>query len=163
VPARGQYAAGVTDLAQCISRSCTTGWLDWVHGQLWLTPAGLIRRRLTMAESKANGLGPTVSEPLITVDVSAFDTVRLLAEHRTNKILYFDAVSRARLVKGVTADGLRLTMRDGAHHKLLWLTRDPAYAILAAALPGALGIDSSCRDEPAAPSQESGKTPKASS
>jgi hypothetical protein len=92
-----------------------------------------------MAESKANRLGPTVSAPLPSVDVSEFDSARLLAEHHTNKVLYFDAVSRARLVRGVTAHGLRLTMRDGAHHKLLWLTRDPAYVILAAALPTVLG------------------------
>lgn len=28
-----------------ISISCTTGWLDWVHGELWLAGDGILRRR----------------------------------------------------------------------------------------------------------------------
>ena len=31
-------------MAECVTRSCTTGWLDWIHGELWLTPTGLIPR-----------------------------------------------------------------------------------------------------------------------
>jgi hypothetical protein len=62
-----------------------------------------------------------------------------LLEHPTNKVIPFDAVARARLVRGMTTDGLKLTMHDGTRHKLLWLSRDPAYRILGAALPAMLG------------------------
>jgi hypothetical protein len=127
------------NLAWCISRSCTTGWSDWVHGELWLLPTALVRRRLSMYKSKANSRGPTVGIPLPSVDVSEFDLVQVLAEHPTNKLVFFDVVLRAQLVKGVTANGLRLIMRDGSRHKLLWLTSDPAYEVLAAVLPYHLG------------------------
>jgi hypothetical protein len=126
-------------MARCISRSCTTGWLDWVHGELWLLPAVLLRRRLSWAESKQHGLGPTVVEPIARAAASEFELARLLAEHPTNKAVSFDTVARARLVRGITADGLRIVTHDGARHKLLWLPRDPAYDILAATLPTILG------------------------
>ncbi|MBQ0896762.1 hypothetical protein KBX37_27340 [Micromonospora sp. U56] len=129
----------MADLAQCLSRSCTTGWLDWVHGELWLSPVGLIRRRLSWSESKSHGLGPTVGTPLPESALGSFDLATLLAEHPTNKVIYFDAVVTARLVKGRTSDALRLAMSDGDRHKLLWLRRDPAYEILSNSLPAALG------------------------
>lgn len=129
----------MTGLARCLSRSCTTGWLDWVHGELWLSPAGLIRRRLTWNESKAHRLGPTVGEPLPEALFSDADLTRVTSAHPSNKVINFDAVARARLVRGVTADALRLAMRDGTRHKLLWLPRDPAYRVLIATLPAALG------------------------
>ncbi|MCW3818643.1 hypothetical protein ONA91_29810 [Micromonospora sp. DR5-3] len=83
-----------------MSRSCTTGWLDWVHGELWLSPLGLIRRRLSWSESKSHGLGPTVGTPLPESALGSFDLATLLAEHPTNKVIYFDAVVTAQLVKG---------------------------------------------------------------
>ncbi|GAA1400122.1 hypothetical protein GCM10009662_21170 [Catellatospora coxensis] len=129
----------VITVAECISRSCTTGWLDWVHGELWLTPTGLVRRRLSRAESRANGLGPTVTAPLPRAELPEAALTRVLAEHATNKVVTFESVDRARLVRGVTAHGLRLVLRDGSRHKLLWLTRDPAYGILADVLPSVLG------------------------
>ncbi|MGN9893802.1 hypothetical protein [Micromonospora sp. L31] len=129
----------MADLAQCLSKSCTTGWLDWVHGELWLSPVGLIRRRLSWSESKSHGLGPTVGTPLPESALGSFDLATLLAEHPTNKVIYFDAVVAARLVKGRTSDALRLAMSDGDRHKLLWLRRDRAYEILSNSLPAALG------------------------
>ena len=83
------------DVAECVTRSCTTGWFDWIHGELWLTPTGLIRRRLSLEESRAHGLGPTVGQPLERADVSGFDLDRLLAEHSTNKVIAFSDVARA--------------------------------------------------------------------
>jgi hypothetical protein len=127
------------DMAECVTRSCTTGWFDWIHGELWLTPTGLIRRRLSLEESRTHGLGPTVGQPLKRADVSEFDLNRLLAEHPTNKVIVFSDVAHARLVRGVTAHGLRVRMLDGRRHKLLWLTRDPTYQILDKALHAALG------------------------
>jgi hypothetical protein len=128
----------MTGTAQCLSRSCTTGWLDWIHGELWLSPTTLIRRRLTWTESTKHRLGPTVGEPLPQTQFHDPDLARLLAEHPTNKVIRFDSIATARLVRGVTTDGLRLTMHDGTRHKLLWLPRDPASKILRAVLPAVL-------------------------
>ena len=127
------------NVAECVTRSCTTGWFDWIHGELWLTPTALVRRRLSLEKTGAHGLGPTVGQPLERADVSELDLDRLLAEHPTNKVIAFSDVARARLVRGVTAHGLRVRMLDGRRHKLLWLTRDPAYQILGEALHAALG------------------------
>ncbi|MEV4534523.1 hypothetical protein AB0J82_11905 [Asanoa sp. NPDC049518] len=127
------------NVAQCVTRSCTTGWLDWIHGELWLTPTGLIRQRLSLEETIAHELGPTVSQPLERAEVTEFDLDGLLAEHPTNKVIAFADVADARLVRGFAAHGLRLRMLDGRRHKLLWLTRDPAYQILDEALHSALG------------------------
>jgi hypothetical protein len=129
----------LNDEAWCISRSCTTGWLDWVHGQLWLLPTGLLRRRMSLAETRANGYDPTVAVPPPRAPVVDFDLTRIAAEHRTNKVIPFEAVARARLVRGLTTDALRLTLRDTTPHRLLWLTRDPAYDILMRVLPALLG------------------------
>jgi hypothetical protein len=110
-----------------------------VHGELWLLPTGLIRRRLNLTESRQHGLGPTVTPPLPQADPAEFDVATVLAAHPTNKALSFDDIRQARLVKGVTTHALRLAMRAGARHKLLWLARDPAYEVLSAALPPVLG------------------------
>jgi hypothetical protein len=129
----------VSELARCLSRSCTTGWLDWVHGELWLLPTGLVRIRLSMAETKQHGLGPTVPPELPQTDPGRFDFAQVRAGHPTNKAIHFDAIARANLARGIGSHGLRLVLRDGAKHKLLWLARDPAYAVLAATLPDLLG------------------------
>ncbi|WP_203911548.1 hypothetical protein [Rhizocola hellebori] len=129
----------MTDVALCLSKSCTTGWLDWVHGELWLTHTGLIRRRLSWNESASHGFGPTVGTPPPESALSSFDPAALLAEHPTNKVIYFDAVVAARLKQGITTDALRLGMSDGSRHRLLWLRRDPAYEVLSNVLPATLG------------------------
>lgn len=125
--------------ARCISRSCTTGWLDWVHGELWLLPDGLIRRRLSLAETRANGLTRTVPAPLPTADPAGFDPAAVLAGHRTNKVIAFAEIASARLKRGRTADALRLSMVDGTRHRLLWLVADPAHDVLSTVLPRQLG------------------------
>ncbi|EWC59884.1 hypothetical protein UO65_4887 [Actinokineospora spheciospongiae] len=125
--------------SQLISRSCTTGWADWIHGELWLSPTALVRRRLSFNASRANGYGPSVSDPLPVVPAADLDRGRVLAEHRTNKVIAFGDVGSATLFRGRTAHGLKVVMVGGERHKLLWLVRDPAFAILSGALPAQLG------------------------
>jgi hypothetical protein len=67
--------------------------------------------------------------------VAEFDHSRILAAHRTNKVLPFTDVTAATLFRGRTAHGLNLTMTNGRRHKLLWLVRDPAFHILSETLP----------------------------
>jgi hypothetical protein len=133
----------VTEVAYLISRSCTTGWLDWVHGELWLLPDGLVRSSIgldgTIANSLRSGIGRTVPHPLPHLPATAIDHKRILAAHRTNKVLPYAHIAAATLFRGLTAHGLTLTMTDGRRHKLLWLTRDPAHAVLGETLRAVLG------------------------
>jgi hypothetical protein len=110
-----------------------------VHGELWLLPFALVRRRLGPLATQVNGFGPTVPDEPPWSDVPTDGPAQALAGHRTNKVIPFAAVARAQLVRGITANGLRVGMMDGTRHKLLWLTSDPAYDILAGELPAALG------------------------
>ncbi|BCY11837.1 hypothetical protein [Actinoplanes sp. L3-i22] len=127
------------DVAECVSRSCTTGWLDWIHGELWLTPWALVRRRLTLAETMSNGYGPTVRLPLPQLDAAWLNPGTILSEHHTNKFILYDSIAAAQLVKGTVSGALRITLHDGTRHKLLWLNNDPAHAVLFAHLPAVLG------------------------
>ncbi|MER5277486.1 hypothetical protein ABT025_17240 [Streptomyces sp. NPDC002809] len=116
--------------ARLLTRSCTTGWGDWIHGELWLLPSSLVRRRLGFTATLANAKGPTVVVPLPETDVTAAATARIRAEHRTNKVIPLAGIASAHLRRGITADRLTVRMHDGAQHKLLWLPTDPAYAVL---------------------------------
>lgn len=129
----------MTDDATLISRSWTTGWADWIHGELWLLPDGLARRRLTLRETRANGNRRTVPDPLPRIATQSLTPKLAAADHRTNKLLAFRDIATARLHRGALTDRLALTMRDGKQHKLLWLSRDPAHDILDNALGEALG------------------------
>lgn len=128
------YRGAVDGRARLLTRSCTTGWGDWIHGELWLLPSSLVRRRLGFAATLANRKGPTVVVPLPETDVTAAATARILAEHRTNKVIPLAGIASAHLRHGITADRLTLRMHDETQHKLLWLPTDPAYAVLAQVL-----------------------------
>ncbi|MEV0675444.1 hypothetical protein AB0I60_02860 [Actinosynnema sp. NPDC050436] len=110
-----------------VSRSCTTGWTDWVHGELWLSHGGLVRRRIGLWQTLLNGFGPTVEHPLPERDLDV-DVVR--DEHRTNLVLGWAEVRSADLRRGLVTSRLRLTTRDGTVHHLLFFRVDPAYAVL---------------------------------
>ncbi|MFI7576793.1 hypothetical protein [Micromonospora sp. NPDC049497] len=125
--------------ARLITRSCTTGWADWVHGELWLLPDLLVRRRLTLQETRAHKNGRTVPHPLPEAQAASLPLSEILSAHPTNKVLALDTVAEARLHRGIMTDRLTLTMRDGSCHKLLWLKVDPAYEVLCQALEEPLG------------------------
>ncbi|MEV1144171.1 hypothetical protein [Micromonospora sp. NPDC049799] len=125
--------------ARLITRSCTTGWADWVHGELWLLPNLLVRRRLTLQQTRAHANGRTVPHPLPEVRAASMPLDEILSAHPTNKVLALDTVVEARLHRGLMTDRLAVTMRDGNRHKLLWLKVDPAYEVLCHALAEPLG------------------------
>ncbi|MCZ7423594.1 MULTISPECIES: hypothetical protein [unclassified Micromonospora] len=127
------------ETARLISRSCTTGWADWIHGELWLLPRHLVRRRLTLRETRANKDGRTVPVPLPEVPASSLALRDITSAHRTNKVIPLDEVAEARLHRGILTDRLALKMDDGSRHKLLWLKVDPAHEILGPALGHLLG------------------------
>ncbi len=124
--------------ARLLTSTCTTGWLDWIHGDLWLLPEGLMRIRSGFARTLANshGSGLTAREPYRLI---AHDPAAVLAAHPTNKLIPFSGIATARLHGGVTTSGLEVVMTDGTRHKLLWATWDPARRLLRERLLPLLG------------------------
>jgi hypothetical protein len=125
--------------AKLLAGSCTTGWLDWIHGELWLLPDHLVRVRSGLLRSVLNsqsGSGVTARDPYRLI---GHDPDAVLRAHRTNKVIPFTDIHSARLHGGVTTSGLTLTMTDGTHHKLLWLSTEPARRLLRDRLLPVLG------------------------
>ena len=109
-----------------VTSSCTTGWLDLIHGDLWLLPNGLLRVR--------GGLGATVGhahqrmapdEP-VRREFTPGEIDVLQREHRTNLWIPADTIVSASLFNGPLSGRLSLRLNDGRRLKLLWLRVDRA-------------------------------------
>jgi hypothetical protein len=124
---------GLAGLPVLITRTCTTGWGDWVHGELWSWPSALARVRLPLGHTLGSSAGkPAGPHP------TRLSPEEVRAGHRRNRYLPLDDVARAALHRGVMNDRLGVTMRDGSRHKLLWLRTDSAFEILQERLSAAL-------------------------
>jgi hypothetical protein len=131
-----------------ISRSCTSGWFDWVWGDLWLTEDVLVRLSRGMTETrraarrrKGQGGGSTVTE-MGAIDAMTPDALndRLSADRRNRRALLGE-IRTAKLHRGVLNSRLSLILHDGTRIKLLWLKDDPAHDILKEVLEDRLGAD----------------------
>lgn len=131
-----------------ISRSTTTGWLDWEHGELWLAPDGLLRRRRGWAKSVA-GVGlvhdmlatnadPEIRQPFTSGEVD-------LVVRRGGLWIPAAEIQAARLRPGIITGRLGLTLADGRSVKLLWakstLTYDSLHDAISHWLNGRLALD----------------------
>ncbi|WP_190049865.1 hypothetical protein [Streptomyces lomondensis] len=125
--------------AQLLATTCTTGWLDWIHGELWLLPGHLVRIRGGLLATMVTGFsGPDLAAP-DTHRALAYDPDAIRSAHRTNKVLPLAEIAHARLHGGLTTSGMTLTMADGTRHKLLWMSTEPARRVLRDRLPPLLG------------------------
>jgi hypothetical protein len=131
-----------------LSRASTTGWFDWVWGELWLLPDdGLARLSMglsdTLTAADLQGFsfrGPTVSSGMANnYGVSAEQLKQRIGEKRSNRWIPFDAIRSARLRRGIMCDRLQVELSDGSKSKLLWLQKDPAYDVLSSLLEQQLG------------------------
>jgi hypothetical protein len=124
--------------ARLLTSTCTTGWLDWIHGRLWLLPEGLLRMRGDLMTTLANGFssGLTAQDPYRPI---TYDPATVLAAHPTNKLIPFAGMATARLHGGLTTSGLEVVMTNGTRHKLLWTNWDPARRLLRERLLPLLG------------------------
>ncbi|MCW8097472.1 hypothetical protein [Streptomyces tauricus] len=125
--------------ARLLARTCTTGWLDWIHGELWLLPDALVRVRSGLLDSTVNSVSGSIAMPRDPYTVTAYDPEAILAGHRTNKVIDLAGIDHARLHGGVTTSGLTAHMTDGTHHKLLWNTFEPTRRLLRDRLLPVLG------------------------
>ncbi|MDA0164228.1 hypothetical protein OM076_28415 [Solirubrobacter ginsenosidimutans] len=129
---------------QLLSRSCTTGWADWVWGDLWLRPDALVRVArgwdATRAAAKARrqrGGGSTVDLDMpVPSEAELRDRTAATARSRW---IALDDIEQARLRTGLTTSRLAVVMRDGERMKLLWLKDDPAHDVLQGVLELRLG------------------------
>jgi hypothetical protein len=114
---------------QCalISAGCTTGWTDWIHGELWLCPDGLLRRRLGLVATVLHGMRPTVNpDTRPRQSFSSADVATILSANRRNLWLPWSAIEKARLGIVPGAHELRLWLTTGRQARLLWILMDPS-------------------------------------
>lgn len=123
-----------------ITASSTTGWADWIHGELWLLPDGLLRVRTNLRTTLGNGVIRTVSGELPTKAFNDDQIDDLSRKHQTNYWIPSSSIVAASLRRGATMSRLSMRLRDGREVTLLWLRGDPAEGELRAALTG-WGVD----------------------
>jgi hypothetical protein len=128
-----------------ISGSCTTSWLDWTWGELWLTPDAIVRVARGRGETTAAALrrrqrggGSTVEE---TAPPSEATLRERVATGDRSRWIELDDLALAKLRRGRLSSRLSVVLRDGSRAKLLWLKDDPAYDVLLATLSERLGSD----------------------
>jgi hypothetical protein len=101
-----------------LTQRCTTGWLDWIHGQIWLFPEGLLWARgnlqITIAQSAR---GPLPDQLTATTDERE---LAQLAREKGNLWIPSTAIRSASIRRGLTTERLLLTLVDGSRIKLLW-------------------------------------------
>jgi hypothetical protein len=133
-----------------VTASCTTGWLDWIHRELWLCDDGLLLVRLDLKATRAHEKGPTVSATLRRRPVLDNEVTEAEAAGKQLSWITAGEVVAASGRRGRMVDRLSLDLRDGTARKLLWMSVDRADVPLLAALnawgvaptsPGAFGLD----------------------
>lgn len=117
-----------------VTASCTTGWFDWIHRELWLCEDGLLLVRLNLKATRAHELGPTVSATLRRRPVRDKELAEAKAVGRQLSWISADEIVASSGRRGRMADRLTLDLRDGMARKLLWLKADRADVPLVAAL-----------------------------
>jgi hypothetical protein len=127
----------VTDQRECVlvTAGCTTGWTDWIHGELWLCPDGLLRKSLGFAATVKHAMFPTVnpnSRPV--AGFSATDIERIVSGRGRNLWIAWGDIEQA-VLRPVRLD---LLIRGGRKVTLMWVPVDDV-APLRDRLPGVLG------------------------
>lgn len=118
-----------------VAASCTTGWLDWIHGNLWLASDGLARVPLGLRTTVAHGtnnIDPAKGQHP-EISMSEFDRLRGM-----NSTLWIaaDRIESARLHRGLLNDRLQIIMKDGSTHKILWVRDALGTQCVSKVLPG---------------------------
>jgi hypothetical protein len=121
-------------VGQLITSSCTTGWLDWIHGDLWLLPDGLLRIPTGVAATASHGLLHTVSGDLAEREFTGVELQKIASRGKKNLWLQADHIKRADIHTGVMTSRVNLWMADGQKVKLLWIRGDHAERPLSTAL-----------------------------
>jgi hypothetical protein len=119
-----------------VSAGCTIGWTDWIHGELWLCPDGLLRRSLGLMKTVKHGMWPTVNAG--TRPARAFsndDIAEVLAASRRNYWVPWQGIDHAVL----RPHRLDLQLAEGGQLTLMWVPVDDI-SPLKERLPSVLGM-----------------------
>ena len=118
---------------QLITASCTTGWLDWVHGELWVLPDGLVRLRTSLSTTLMHQNQQTVPDEAERVELSN-ESIDFMISTKRRLWIPSDKIKSAHFHIGRTTGRVNLRMKDAAKIKLLWLRSDRSEGPLTAAL-----------------------------
>jgi hypothetical protein len=94
-----------------VTASCTTGWFDWLHRELWLCDDGLLLVRLDLKATRAHGKGPTVSATLRRRPVRDEELTETEATGKQLDWIPAGEIVGASGRRGRTADRLTLDLR----------------------------------------------------
>lgn len=125
--------------AVLLSISCTTGWADWVHGELWLLSDGLARFSLGLGASVVNSNLPGSLGTGIIDHFSPEELAERTASNNRNFVIRAEEIDLAELRRGIITGRLRLHLSDGTTRKLLWKRTNKTLEPLAVALGRWLG------------------------
>jgi hypothetical protein len=121
-----------------LTASATTGWLDWIHGELWLFPIGLLRIPLGFTVTVSH-VGPTCSQNHTLWNSFQAAIFEELIASKNNRWIPREQIKKGYLHHGVLTDRLRLELIDQRTMKLLWLPVDGAWEPLRSVLQAWLG------------------------
>jgi hypothetical protein len=130
-------APGVCTL---VSISCTTAWTDWVHGDLWLCPDGLLRASRGLGATLANTSRKTMVKRTVdptnrpTEIIGPDERRRVAAADKRNWWIAWDDIARAKQQSGPLSHALHIELTDGRKVSLRWLRQDGPVDFLNAAL-----------------------------
>lgn len=130
----------------------TTGMLDWVHGELWVFPEGILRVPL--------GWGRTILQstfqklPIMGLPEFTMNAPETLAPGKKTLWLPFADMRDAALKRGIFAHTLTATLHDGTTRKLTWQRSLLAYDTVADALDRHLGANATIAGRKRVPAGE---------
>lgn len=134
-------ASTALEPAECTlaTASCTTSWIDWIHGELWVCPDGMFRRPLGLGATMAHGSGPTVDTVALPKQRLSSADIAQSTSRRRNYWVTWDSIAGAEFRHGFMTDSLHIRLKDGRRLKFMWLAVDQAHLVLAPALKESIG------------------------
>jgi hypothetical protein len=107
--------------ATLIAASCTTGWADWEHGNLWLAPDGIARITLGWTSTVLHSFQGADPALRTRQSISRDELARALTKSPRALWLRAADLISAKMHRGVRNDRLTVQMQSGTAHKLLWV------------------------------------------
>lgn len=118
-----------------ISASCTTSWFDWIHGELWLCPEGILRRSLGLVTTVRHLNRQTLDPSDRPRRAFTFNEIRqIVASGRRNRWITWREVAHVTLKRGIIDHSLLIELNTGHREKFLWLSIDGGSDVLEPAL-----------------------------
>lgn len=123
---------------------CTTSMTDWVYGELWLCPDGLLRRslgwRATLGNTGSRGVRRMVdpnNPPTRTF--TPMELREIAAADKRNHWIPWSDVAEAKLGYGLLSHGIHVTLTGGRRVSLRWMSGEGGYELLKETLSARLG------------------------